>query len=136
MCTGDVYWPCPQLLWDAGNVWCLHHRLDAERVVQQLVKLHLLVITCLTAVMSHTTPSPKRCAAVLPVDISITTVLPAVMPCSAGLKAYTTAFTQDALSICREACGVTATQPSTGWASCAEQSSTLTANLLSAVVQC
>jgi acyl-CoA oxidase len=27
------------------------------------------------------------------------------MSCSAGLKAYTTAFTQDALSICREACG-------------------------------
>jgi acyl-CoA oxidase len=25
--------------------------------------------------------------------------------CSAGLKAYTTAFTQDALSVCREACG-------------------------------
>lgn len=25
--------------------------------------------------------------------------------CSAGFKAYTTAFTQDALSICREACG-------------------------------
>lgn len=27
------------------------------------------------------------------------------LPCSAGLKAYVTAFTQDALSVCRESCG-------------------------------
>lgn len=33
------------------------------------------------------------------------TTRPPVAACSAGLKAYATAFTQDALSICRESTG-------------------------------